>query len=69
MCLAAGVNKCGIEEIDKFQTHLTDYQICVVSLDHLDRFIYKGDKKIKKSTYFMPMCTLTQLFQREATFM
>ena len=51
MYLAAGINpnsKCGIEEIDTFQAHLTDYQICEVSLDHLDSSICKGDKKDKE---------------------
>ena len=40
--------KCGLKEIDKFQVHLKDYQICVVSKDHMNTFIYKGDKKDKE---------------------
>ena len=51
LCLAAGVDpkvKCGLKEIDKFQAHLKDYQICVVSKDHMNTFIYKGVKKDKE---------------------
>ena len=51
LCLAAGIDpkvKCGLKEIDKFQAHLKDYQICVVSKDHMNTFIYKGDNKDKE---------------------
>ena len=66
LCLAAGVDpkvKCGLKEIDKFQVHLKDYQICVVSKDHMNTFIYKGVKKTKRSIWLMVVDILILLFQ------
>ena len=60
---AAGVDhskQCGLSEFEKFQAYLTDYQLCVVSKDHLFGFIYKGEHKKKKSTFFWLISILMQ---------
>ena len=46
----AGVplGRCGIEEIEQFQTYLTDYQINIVSKDQINAIIYAGPKQDKK---------------------
>ena len=40
--------KCGIEEIKEFQRVLPDYQIYVLSKEHLNAIIYKGGEAEKK---------------------
>ncbi|XP_052806406.1 uncharacterized protein LOC128235642 [Mya arenaria] len=50
-CVVPG--KCGIEEIQKFQSVLTDYQINVVSGDHFNGIIYSGpETELKVYLYF-----------------
>ena len=36
------LGQCGIEEVKKFQAYLTDYQINIVSKEHLNTLIYSG---------------------------
>ena len=46
LCKAAGVDhskQCGLGEFAKFQAYLTDYQLCMVSKDHLFGLIYKEE--------------------------
>ena len=45
----AGVplGQCGIEEVKKFQAYLTDYQINIVSKEHLNSLIYSGPEASK----------------------
>ena len=38
---------CGLPEIDTFQKHLTEYQIVVLSLDHMYQIIFKGPPRDK----------------------
>ncbi|XP_045168552.2 uncharacterized protein LOC123531553 [Mercenaria mercenaria] len=40
--------KCGLEEIEKFQQVLTDYQIIVISKEHFNGIIYTGPDTEKK---------------------
>ena len=46
---AAGVPEgpCSLPEIDTFQKHLTEYQIVVLSLDHMYQIIFKGPPRDK----------------------
>ena len=50
LCLAVGVDytkPCGCDELQKFQAHLTDYQISVVCNELIFGFFYMGDYKDK----------------------
>ena len=50
LCLAAEVDHakpCGHDELQKFQAHLTDYQISVVCKELMFGFYYMGDYKEK----------------------
>ena len=42
------LGRCGIEEVKQFQTYLTDYQINIISKDHMNSIIYSGPKREKK---------------------
>ncbi|XP_052090772.1 zinc finger protein 160-like [Mytilus californianus] len=42
------LHKCGIEEIKRFQTVMTDYQIYIVSKEHFNGIIYHGPEAEKK---------------------
>ena len=46
----AGVplGQCGIEEVKKFQAYLSDYQINIVSKEHLNTIIYSGPEAPKQ---------------------
>ena len=45
----AGVPRdaCGLDQVKAFQEVITDYQLCVVSKEHLSKIIYKGPDKPK----------------------
>ena len=54
LCEASGVDPtkpCGIEEAEKFQTYLTEYQLCICSHEHHDSLIYKGPIDREKHIY------------------
>ncbi len=38
---------CGLDELEKFQAHLKEYQIVVVSVEHGYQIIYKGPEKLE----------------------
>ena len=38
---------CGLDQVEAFQTVIPDYQLCVVSKEHLSKIIYKGPDKPK----------------------
>ena len=42
------LGQCGIEEVKKFQTYLTNYQINIVSKEHLNTLIYSGPEASKR---------------------
>ena len=42
------LGQCGIEEVKKFQSYLTDYQINIVSKEHLNMLIYSGPAASKR---------------------
>ena len=50
----AGVplGQCGIEEVKKFQAYLTEYQINIVSKEHLNSLIYSGPEAPKRIYFY-----------------
>lgn len=61
---------CGLEEIAKFQQHLTDYHLVVLSMEHAGQVIFKGPKKqeekllilIKQGDHFHACTSLPAFF-------
>ena len=54
LCEAAGVDHtqvCGIEEAEKFQAFLTEYQLCIISREHNETMIFKGPEDRDKFIY------------------
>ena len=43
----AELKACGLDEVKRFQTVLTDYQLVIVSAQHYNSIIYKGQNKNK----------------------
>ena len=71
---AAGVPQgpCGLEEIEKFQNYLQEYQIVIVSADHGFQTIFRGPSAskvlgvLKVGTHFHSLTFLKGLFERDA---
>ena len=54
LCKAAGVDHtkvCGIEEAEKFQAYLIEYQLCIISREHNETVIFKGPDGREKFIY------------------
>ena len=54
LCEASGVDHtkvCGIEEAEKFQAFLTEYQLCIISCEHNETMIFKGPEDRDKFIY------------------
>ena len=54
LCEAAGVDHtkvCGIEEAEKFQAYLIEYQLCIISREHNETVIFKGPDGREKFIY------------------
>lgn len=47
------IGSCGLDEVKQFQTYLTDYQINVVSKDHLNSIVFSGPDKEKRIYLFL----------------
>ena len=50
------IGKCGLNEVKQFQTHLSDYQINIVSKEHQNTIIYSGPEQDKKIYLFLHDC-------------
>ena len=42
------ITECGLSEVKQFQTHLTEYQINVVSKEHQNSIIFAGPEAAKR---------------------
>ena len=42
------IAECGLSEVKQFQTHLTEYQINIVSKEHQNSIIFAGPEAAKR---------------------
>ncbi len=47
------IGACGLNEVKQFQIYLSDYQINIVSKEHLNSIIFSGPEKDKKIYLFL----------------